>query len=103
MFSDFFCRLRPEPRRAAEETEESVARSSRPTTLVAWRDPRLGKMPAVLELGHKHLEKSHSGPLWSTKSERAYQVPVDLWALMLGQSYVAEVESIEFVYRTGGK
>lgn len=58
-------------------------------------------VPAYISFAHRHLEKEVPGCV-STKDEQRFLIPVDLLGLTLPAELVAEIESVELVYRRKG-
>ena len=60
----------------------------------------LGRMPAFVDLGQRHLEKENKPPTVTVNGVKEFLVPVDLFGLPFGlPSLLADIEEIRFGYK----
>lgn len=70
------------------------------TLLTIEKNPNIGRDPNIVDLGHRQLEKTNPEPLRKLGSSIvSYNVPVDLFNLLLDSPLVEDLESMEFHYR----
>lgn len=73
---------------------------TKPIVINIEKNPNLGQMPAIVELGHRQLEKTNPPPTRQLGNVlTTYQVPVDLLAKLIPSSLAEEIETLEFTYK----
>ena len=74
-------------------------RSQKPPVIEVKKHVDLGKLPLLLELGHKHLEKGNPLGVIDANFDLLYSVPVDILRVAkVSESLLNGIEEIIFAY-----